>query len=273
MSDWRSGRAGGTRKQKFLRAFFKKRCFLAVLPFPLRAAHGRGWDYIRAMNPGAAIAAFLLAFPALFSIVNPLSGAIIFNEVTALQNHAQRVVLARRVAIYSTIVMLVTLWFGGYILSFFGISINALRIAGGIVVAVRGYEMLSAPDTTSARKQEEARPVGDAEATDLAGYAFFPLTLPFTTGPGTIAVAVSLGSERPDGFFSDLPFFTGASLAVLTMALMIWVTYTTADRITAVLGASGRQVAARLMAFLLLGIGVQIVLSGLIPVLRVALVR
>jgi multiple antibiotic resistance protein len=61
-----------------------------------------------------AIQAFLLAFPALFSIVNPLAGAIIFNEVTAFQTHVERVVLARRVAFYSTMVMLVTLWVGSY---------------------------------------------------------------------------------------------------------------------------------------------------------------
>jgi multiple antibiotic resistance protein len=225
------------------------------------------------MSPGAALAAFLLAFPALFSIVNPLSGAIIFNEVTALQTHVQRVALARRVAIYSTGVMLVTLWFGGYILSFFGISLDALRIAGGIVVAVRGYEMLSAPEGHSARKEQEARPVGEAITEDLASYAFFPLTLPFTTGPGTIAVAVSLGSQRPDGLVPMLGFFAGASLAVLAMAVLIWLCYTTADRFAAVLGASGRQVVARIAAFLLLGIGVQIVLSGLIPVLHGALAR
>jgi multiple antibiotic resistance protein len=218
-----------------------------------------------------ALSAFLLAFPALFSIVNPLGGAIIFNEVTALQSHEQRVALARRVAVYSTIVMLVTLWAGSYILSFFGISLDALRIAGGIVVAVRAYEMLSAPDNQSARKEEEAKPVGQAVSEDLAGYAFFPLTLPFTTGPGTIAVAVSIGTERPDALGQAAGFYAGASLAVLAMAVLIWVSYTTADQMARVLGSSGRQVVARIAAFLLLGIGVQIALSGIVPVLHRAL--
>src|SRR5271156_1568972 len=103
-----------------------------------------------------AVQAFLLAFPALFSIVNPFAGAIIFNQVTAFQLHAERVVLARRVAFYSTLVMLVTLWAGSYILSFFGISLNALRIAGGIVVSARAYEMLSAPEANVGRKEVEA---------------------------------------------------------------------------------------------------------------------
>src|ERR1700735_1680121 len=123
-----------------------------------------------------ALGAFLLAFPALFSIVNPLGGTIIFNEVTALLTHAQRVALARRVAVYSMLVMLVTLSAGSYILSFFGISLNALCIAGGIVVAMRAYEMLSAPEGQTARKEEEAKPVGESAREDLAGYAFFPLT-------------------------------------------------------------------------------------------------
>ena len=215
----------------------------------------------------------MLAFPALFSIVNPLAGAIIFHEVTALQGHAQRIALARRVAIYSALVMLVTLWAGTYILSFFGISLNALRIAGGIVVGTRAYEMLSQPDSTSARKQEEAKPVSEAVTEDLAGYAFFPLTLPFTTGPGTIAVAVSLGTERPEPLTAMAAFYGGVSLAALAMAVIIWVTYATADRMAAVLGKSGRQVVSRIAAFLLLGIGVQIALSGVIPVLHGALAR
>ena len=222
---------------------------------------------------GQAIAAFLLAFPALFSIVTPLGGAIIFNEITAAQTHPQRVALARRVALYSTFVMLGALWLGAYVLSFFGISMDALRIAGGLVVAVRAYEMLSAPDTNTDRKQREAQPAAAAESQNLGAYAFFPLTLPFTTGPGTIAVTVSLGTERPDDLTTMAVFYAGAAVAVLAMAVLIWVSYTTADRMAAILGAAGRQVVARIAAFLLLGIGVQIALSGLVPVLHGALVR
>jgi multiple antibiotic resistance protein len=216
-----------------------------------------------------ALQAFLLAFPALFSIVNPLAGAIIFNEVTAFQTHAERVVLARRVAVYSTLVMAISLGAGSYILSFFGISLNALRIAGGLVVSVRAFEMLSAPQERVEHKEEEAASV--RPTADPSSFAFFPLTLPFTTGPGTIAVAISLGTERPDRIADRWAFHAGAALAVLAMALLIWIFYTTADRFAAALGASGRNVVARLAALLLLGIGVQIVLSGVIPVLHEAL--
>jgi multiple antibiotic resistance protein len=220
-----------------------------------------------------ALTAFLLAFPALFSIVNPPSGAIIFHEITDGQSHAERVRLARRVALYSTLVMLIALWAGTYILSFFGISINALRIAGGLVVSVRAYEMLSAPDNTQARKQREAESLAATEPEDLASFAFFPLTLPFTTGPGTIAVAISLGTARPETMSGMAGFYIGTLVAVLTLSVMIWLSYTAADRLAAILGHTGRTVMSRMIAFLLLGIGVQIALNGIIPVLHEALGR
>ncbi len=219
-----------------------------------------------------AINAFLLAFPALLSIVNPLGSAMIFHEVT-FGREAQRAALARRVAVYATLVLLVAVGAGTYILSFFGISLNALRIAGGFVLSARAYEMLSAPDTTNARKHRDAEPVGAAEEEDLGGYAFFPLTLPFTTGPGTIAVAISLGTARPLGWPAVGAFYAGAAAGVVALALLIWASYATADRVAAALGNTGRIVMARMMAFLLLGIGVQIAINGVVPVLQGALAR
>ncbi|MGE4481878.1 MarC family NAAT transporter [Acidocella sp.] len=218
-----------------------------------------------------AVTAFLLAFPALFSIINPLGGAIIFHEVTAGHDMAQKHLLARRVALYSCVVMMAALLAGTYILNFFGISMNALRIAGGLVVAVRAYEMLNAPDSSTQRKQKDAEPVNTATADDLAGYAFFPLTLPFTTGPGTIAVTISLATGRPDNLSQAWIFYAGDSLAVLANTALIWACYSASERMVRVLGHSGQKVVSRMVAFLLLGIGVQIAISGVVPVLHQAL--
>ncbi len=222
----------------------------------------------------AASAAFLLAFPTLFSIVNPLSGAIIFNQVTAERGHTERLELARRVGFNSAMVMLVSLWGGSYILNFFGITLNALRIAGGIVVAIRAYQMLSAPEAHEERKQAQADTINapdQGSRDDASAIAFFPLTLPFTTGPGTISVAIALGTERPAYGDGLLAFFLGASCAALAISALIWIFYAMADRLGAFLGPGGRQVVTRLAAFLLLGIGVQIIVSGAIPVLHQAL--
>ena len=140
-----------------------------------------------------AINAFLLGFPTLLSIVNPLSAAFTFRAVTADRSPRERRLLARKVAMFSAMVMLVALWAGSYILAFFGVTLAALRIAGGLVVALSGWDRLNAPERREAVKQAQAAPAEGAE-----DVAFYPLTLPFTTGPGTIAVAVALGpGTRP----------------------------------------------------------------------------
>jgi multiple antibiotic resistance protein len=216
-----------------------------------------------------AAESFLLAFPALFSIVNPIGGALIYNQVTADRTHAERMALAGKIAVYSSMVMLVSLWGGAYVMSFFGISIAALRIAGGLVVAVRAWELLSTPEQNEAMKQEQAAPASTAE-----DVAFFPLTMPFTTGPGTISVAIALGSNRPAGDAALVPFFLGVSAAAIAIAILVWVAYRWADSIVALLGQARARVVTRIAAFLLLCIGTQILLGGvqevLAPLLKAA---
>ncbi len=207
----------------------------------------------------SAAAAFLLAFPALFSIVNPIGSAFIFDAVTGHLSHADRARLAGKVGLYSLLVMLGALWLGTYVLNFFGVSIAALRIGGGSVVALNAWNLLTAPEAhQEARKQEQAGPGGQA-AMDMA---FFPLTMPFTAGPGTISVAVALGAERPSHGLPLLWFFLGVSGAAVAIAAMVWVFYRSSDRVAAWLGAPARRSFSRLMAFLLLCIGVQILIGG-----------
>ena len=209
-------------------------------------------------------ASFLIAVPALFSIVNPLGGALIYSQVTSERSHAERVALAWRIASYSTAVMLVSLWAGAALMSFFGISIEALRVAGGLVVAAQAWAMLSAPDAHADRKQEQASP-----AQFRGDIAFFPMTIPFTTGPGTISVAIALSASRPGEVFMDrIPFFAGASLAALAVALSVGFSYAAADRVVALLGEARARVLTRLAAFLLLCIGMQILLTGVEGVLK-----
>jgi multiple antibiotic resistance protein len=193
------------------------------------------------------IETFLLTFSGLFSIVNPFGAALIFSQVTPGRTHAERADLARRIAVYSAIIMLVALWGGAYLLGFFGITVPALRVAGGLVVAASAWSLLFHNERHEETKQQQAR---SAEGDDAI--AFFPLTMPFTAGPGTIAVAIAIGS-------------TAAAIAV---AVTVWLAYTSADRIMAFLGATGARVVSRLSAFLLLCIGTQIAMSGVGDFLR-----
>ncbi len=209
-----------------------------------------------------ATAAFLLAFPAFFSIVNPPGAAFIFNEVTPGFTATERARLANRVALYSLLVMLVALWGGAYVLNFFGISLGALRIAGGAVVALRAWDLLNTPERQEARKTEQA----ESRFGRVDEVAFFPLTIPFTAGPGTIAVAIALGAERPASGQGLLDFFLGVSAAALAIALCVWVAYRSADRLSALVGETGRRTISRMSAFLLLCIGVQIGVNGVADV-------
>ncbi|WP_188849750.1 MarC family protein [Aureimonas glaciei] len=210
------------------------------------------------------IQAFLLAFSALFSIVNPIGTAFIFSQVTAERSHAERSALAGRIGLYSALVMLGALWGGTYVMNFFGVSLAALRIAGGLVVAAWAWELLSAPEARDERKQRQA-----GEAIGSADVAFFPLTMPLTTGPGTISVAIALGSNRPRGD-AFLPFFVGNSLAAVAIAVIVFLAYRWADGLTDLLGETRVQIVTRLAAFLLLCVGVQITLSGILGALASA---
>jgi multiple antibiotic resistance protein len=206
----------------------------------------------------ASLQTYLLALSALFSIVNPIGSAFIVSQVTAERSHAERLHLAWKIAFYSALVMLVALFGGAYVLSFFGISLSALRIAGGIVVAVNAWHLLQAPERQQEKKQKQA-----AEAEGIDAVAFFPLTIPFTAGPGTISVAITLGSNRPIGDAGALAFALGASAAAITVSLMVWLTYSFADRLVALLGRGRAEVVSRLAAFLLLCVGTQIALNGI----------
>ncbi len=212
--------------------------------------------------PAATLGAFLFAYPALFSIVNPIGGALIFAQVTADRSHAERLRIAWRVGVYSMLVVLVSLWAGGYVLNFFGITLGALRIAGGLVVAAAAWRLLFAAEEHHAYRAEQAAP-----STEADDPSFFPLTIPFTTGPGTIAVAIALSGNRP-GSQDSLHFFAGLSLAGVAIALSVWIAYRFADQLTAVLGETGARILSRLVAFLLLCIGVQIACTGVLQVVR-----
>jgi multiple antibiotic resistance protein len=211
----------------------------------------------------SVLGAFLLGFPALFSIVNPIGAALTFYNVTLDRTHHERVQLARLIGFYSLCILLGSLWLGGYILNFFGVSLGALRVGGGLVVAIRAWGLLMAPETHEDRKQNDAAPaVGHEDV------AFFPLTMPFTTGPGSIAVSIALASERPNDGRAVLPFFAGVTLAAVIIALMVWVLYTFSDRLLSRMGTAGARVVTRLAAFLLLCIGVQIVSNGAESLMR-----
>ncbi|ACI50063.1 multiple antibiotic resistance (MarC)-related protein [Gluconacetobacter diazotrophicus PA1 5] len=229
------------------------------MPPGLPAAAPPGWGYDLSVFSDT----FLLAFPALFSIVNPIGASLIFTQVTAGRARAESLALARTVALYSAVLLIASIWIGSAILAFFGITIDSLRIAGGLVVAVRAWALLQAPEEAAARKEQQALQGGRTVAVPRwTEMAFFPMTMPFTVGPGTISVAIALSAGRPASS-GWLVFYVALSLAAIVVAGTIWLAYAYAERLMALLGVTGARIVSRLAALILLCIGVQILSAGI----------
>jgi multiple antibiotic resistance protein len=209
---------------------------------------------------------FLLAFPALFSIVNPLGGTFLFLAVTRHLRETEREHLARRVATYSFVMLNASLYVGAYVLNFFGIDMPVLRLAGGLVIALSGWNLLNAGETSTnlGEAAAQAKP-----AADPATLAFYPLTMPITTGPGTIAVAVSLGTSRPTvlGGGQLLGFLLQATGATLLICVIVYGAYRYSSRISQAMGPTGTSIVLRLAAFLLFCIGIQVAWNGVAELL------
>jgi|SRR5277367_6458273 len=207
------------------------------------------------------VTTFLLAFGALFSIVNPLSGVFIFFGATRELDPRLRAQVSMWVAIYAFCIVTASLYVGAYVLSFFGVTIPVLRVAGGIVVAASGWRMLNEPDVTEKKRSETPTPRSmDVSPSRMA---FYPLTMPLTTGPGTISVAISLGAGRPRGLHpATFEFFAETLGAVVLLSLIVYVFYRYSARLAGLMGATGTTIIVRLSAFLLFCIGIQVLWNG-----------
>jgi len=201
---------------------------------------------------------FLLVLAALFSVINPPGTALVFLSMTKYASAATRKSLARRVALNSFFVMAASLLVGALVLKVYGISVPVLRVAGGIIVAASGWKLLN-----EGRRAESDATAAD-ERVDYSGQAFYPLTLPLTTGPGTIAVMISLGLSRSaySDYTEDFHFFVASLLATLVMTATIYICFAYSDRVERLLGSSGTDIAVRLSAFILFCLGVQIIWTG-----------
>jgi multiple antibiotic resistance protein len=203
--------------------------------------------------------AAVLVVGALFPIVNPLGGAAIFLNLIGDVNETVQRALVQKISIYSFCLLIGSLLWGVKVLSFFGISIYAVQIGGGLVVVATGWSLLGqspqGPRTASMKDDE------------ILANAFYPFTLPLTVGPGSISVAITLGAHLPaelhvHSIFS--PRVLIASMVGITLVcLIVYICYRYARKAEQLLGASGTTVFMRLSSFILLCIGIQIVSSGI----------
>ena len=202
---------------------------------------------------------FLLVLATLFPVVNPPGAALVFLSMTKYASSNERRSLARRVALNAFFVMIGSLLIGAFILRMYGISVPILRVAGGLIVASAGWRLLNA----SAHKETDKLDTGERQS-NYASQTFYPLTLPLTTGPGTIAVMISLGLSRSPSseLLQDLRYVAANLLAAVVIAGTIYFCFAYSDRVEKVLGHGGTDILVRLSAFILFCIGIQIIWSG-----------
>jgi multiple antibiotic resistance protein len=202
----------------------------------------------------AFLNAILLTYAALFPIINPVGNSPIFLTLTNGRSEHQRAVLARKIAIGSFFLLVGSLLVGSHVLEFFGISLPVVRIGGGLVVTAFGWKMLNSGVSADSHDAPTGTPPD----------SFYPYTMPLTVGPGAMSVAITLGSQRPanDDIANLMLTAAGALAGIVAVCLTIYLSYRFAERTVTRLGPSGTNVLVRLMAFILLCIGIQIIWHG-----------
>jgi multiple antibiotic resistance protein len=209
-----------------------------------------------------AINIFVMVFAALFPVVNPLGSAPIFLNFVRKCSPTVREQVARQVAIYGFILLLGSLLFGAQILLFFGVSLPVLRVAGGAVVMAVGWSILHQGDEPADRTASQ-----ELSETQAQNEAFYPLTLPLTVGPGSIATTIALSATHKPTWQVDLieslSSLIGALAGLIAVALIVYFAFREAPTLERVLGKNGTNVLVRLFAFILFAIGVEIAWLGM----------
>lgn len=195
---------------------------------------------------------FILSFAALFSIINPLGTVPIFVGLTHQNTKKERSVIAFYTSIYVLIILLLSFYLGKYILLFFGISLDALKIAGGMIIASSGFALLTGKFTEhkGMKKREKA------DAFNRSEISLTPLAIPMLAGPGTISLLISYQQEYTM-FTQQLLIIT----AILAVSVGIYFILKSAPLIVKIMGASGINALSRIIGFIVIAIGVQYILS------------
>lgn len=204
----------------------------------------------------------LLLITGLFPVINPIGSAFIVLSMVPNTTAAERAELAWRITTNSFAILLVSLLMGAYVLTFFGISIPVLRVAGGMIIAVAGWNLLQKPDDDDAANEKAQEVNPGAHNRSLAAKTFYPLTLPLMVGPGSISVAIALGTSSPREGLSATHFI-GVAAALVVLCASIYICMRFADTLERWLGSGGTKIVMRLFALVTFCIGMQLLWVGL----------
>lgn len=194
----------------------------------------------------------LAAFTSIISVANPLAAMPVFVSLTEQNSEQERISVAQKASFYMFLILTVFLMAGTYIISFFGISLPGIRVAGGLIILRAAWEMLS-PDKRSKISEEDQEAARHKE--DIS---FSPMAMPMLSGPGSIAVVIGLASQAAG--FADLAIVT---VAILMVSIISYFVLRVAPFSARYIGPSGMSAATRMMGFIAMAIAVQFILSGI----------
>ena len=206
---------------------------------------------------------FLISFGALFSIMNPLGTVPVFVGLTQENSKKERAFTAFWTAIDVFVILLLSFFAGKYILSFFGISLNALKIAGGLIIASSGFALLTGKfkEHKGMKRERVQKDIHSRDAISLT-----PLAIPMLAGPGTISLLITYNQEYQAAF--QIGTILGA-MALVTVT--IYLILKSAHFIVKFLGASGINALSRIIGFIVIAIGVEYIIGSVIAILSQAI--
>ena len=197
-----------------------------------------------------------LAFLALFPILNPPAMSPIFLDMTSSLPNDDRHRMAWLIGKNTFMLLFSVLVAGGWLLKIFGISVPVIRIAGGLLLFNTAWRMLNSEPKFSQAEQDEFK-------AKMTSKAFFPMTMPVTAGPGSIAVTLTLVPAGPLLATATWVNFAGISAGIAIAALSVFFFYRYSENLLLRLGRAGAQTISKISAFILLAIGVQIIWEGI----------
>jgi multiple antibiotic resistance protein len=209
---------------------------------------------------------FLIAFSVLLPLINPLGSALVFLGLVG--NAPSNVLhsLARRIALSNIVFLGVFEVLGATILKFFGISLPIVQLSGGLVVAAMGWGVLNerSAGANFRNKEEETGQSGEPDTRHLEEGVFYPYTFPSTSGPGTLVGLLTITAHISDkNLTHNILAHLSVFLAVVAISVLCYFCYAYAPKITKIIPPSTAHGILRVIAFILLCIGIQIAWNGL----------
>jgi len=202
---------------------------------------------------------FIYIFAALFSVINPLGAIPIFVGLTQEDSKAERSRISFWTAVNVFIILIISFFVGQYVLAFFGISIDALRIAGGFIIVNSGFSLLNRKFTRGRGVNKEV----ENDAQKRNDIALTPLAIPMLAGPGSISLLIAMYQD-----YQELDQRAIACGAMAAVALVIFLVMRSAHYLSGLLGASGIVAISRIIGFIVIAIGVQYISGAVVNIIQ-----